>query len=119
MWSLGGTASIPDADTALQTLYGPNTGHKGNMARFQLTEYDRLYEKAHAMPDSPERTKLYQDMARLVVAYAPWKINTHRIRTDLWYPWVIGYRRQQIASTNWWKYIDVDRTRSTQTVTQR
>jgi ABC-type transport system substrate-binding protein len=119
MWSLGGTASIPDADTALQTLYGPNAGHKGNMARFQLAEYDRIYEKAHAMADSPERTKLYQDLARLVVAYAPWKINTHRIRTDLWYPWVIGYRRQQIASTNWWKYIDVDRTRTAQTVTQR
>jgi ABC-type transport system substrate-binding protein len=119
MWSLGGTASVPDADTALQTLYGPNAGHKGNMARFQLAEYDRIYEKAHAMPDSPERTRLYQDLARLVVAYAPWKINTHRIRTDLWYPWVTAYRRQQIASTNWWKYIDVDRTRTAQTVTQR
>jgi hypothetical protein len=47
-------------------------------------------------------------MARLVIAYAPWKINTHRIRTDLWYPHVIGYRRQLIASTNFWKYIDID-----------
>jgi ABC-type transport system substrate-binding protein len=109
MWSLGGTASIPDADTALQSLYGPNAGHKGNIARFKLAAFDQLYERAHVLPDSPERTKLYQDMARLVVAYAPWKINTHRIRTDLWYPWVKGYRRQQIASTNWWKYIDVER----------
>src|SRR5687767_8267204 len=100
MWQLGGTASDPDADTWLQTLYGPNAGYKGNRARFKLAEYDRLYERARVMPDGPERTKLYQGMARLVIAYAPWKINTHRIRTDLWYAHVIGYRRQLIASTN-------------------
>jgi hypothetical protein len=64
------------------------------------------------MPDGPERTKLYQEMAKLVVAYAPWKINTHRIRTDLWYPHVMGYRRQLVASTNFWKYIDIDRSRT-------
>lgn len=109
MWSLGGTASVPDADTLLQTLYGPNAGYKGNIARFRLAQFDRLYEKARTMADSPERTRLYQDMARLVVAYAPWKLNTNRIRTDLWYPWVIGYRRQQMASNNFWKYIDIDK----------
>ena len=108
IWQLGGTASVPDADTALQTLYGPNAGYKGNMARFKLPEYDRLFEKARTLPDSPERTRIYQEMAKLVIAYAPWKINTHRIRTDLWYPWVLGYRRQQIAGSNFWKYIDID-----------
>ena len=61
-----------------------------------------------AMPDSPERTRLYQQMAKLVAAYAPWKINTHRIRTDLWHPHVVGYHRQLLASTNFWKYIDID-----------
>jgi ABC-type transport system substrate-binding protein len=107
-WQLGGTASIPDADSSLQTLYGPNTGYKGNMARFKLPAFDRLYEKARTMPDSPERTQVYNELSKLVVAYAPWKINTHRIRTDLWYPHVVGYRRQLIASTNFWKYIDID-----------
>jgi ABC-type transport system substrate-binding protein len=108
MWQLGGTASDPDADTWLQTLYGPNAGFKGNRGRFKLGEYDRLYEKARAMPDSPERTRVYNEMAKLVVAYAPWKINTHRIRTDLWYPWVIGYHRQLVPSSSFWKYIDID-----------
>ena len=39
-----------------------------------------------------------EQVARLVAAYAPWKVNTHRILTDMWYPWVIGYRRPQIQS---------------------
>ncbi|MGZ5034199.1 MAG: ABC transporter substrate-binding protein [Usitatibacter sp.] len=107
-WQLGGSASSPDADTWLTSLYGPNAGFKGNRARFKLPEYDRLYEKARVMPDSPERTRLYQAMAKLVVAYAPWKVNTHRILTDMWYPWVVGYVRPPVQNNNWWKYVDID-----------
>jgi ABC-type transport system substrate-binding protein len=109
-WQLGGSASSPDADTWLTSLYGPN--REQNFARFRLAEYDRLYEKARAMPDSPARTKVYQDMTKLVVAYAPWKVNTHRIRTDMWYPQVVGYRRSPILTYNFWKYIDIDNTKA-------
>ncbi len=107
-WQLGGSASAPDAETWLTSLYGPNAGFKGNRARFKLAAYDRLFEQARVMPDSPARTRLYQEMARLVVAYAPWKINTHRILTDMWYPWVVGYRRPLVQSQSFWKYIDID-----------
>ena len=106
-WQLGGSATMPDADTWLTSLYGPNL--EGNLAKFALPEYDRLYEKARVMPDSPERTKVYQELTRLVVAYAPWKINTHRIRTDMWYPPVVGYRRSPMLTFNFWKFIDVQR----------
>ena len=105
-WQLGGSASIPDADTWLTSLWGPN--EEGNLGKFALPAYDRLYEKARAIPDSPERTRMYQDLARLVIAYAPWKINTNRIRTDMWYSPVIGYRRSPILTYNFWKYIDID-----------
>ena len=108
MWFLAGTASIPDADTWLVSLYGPNAGFKGNRANFKLKAYDETYEKAEVLPDGPERTRLYQEMARLEVAYAPWKINTHRIMTDMWYPYLIGYVRPPIQSQNWWKYVDID-----------
>jgi len=117
MWQLGGTASSPDAETWLGVLWGKNT--ENNLARFRLAAYDRLYEKARAMPDSPERTKLYQEMAKLVVAYVPWKVNTHRIRTDMWYPHVVGYYRQLVASSNWWKYIDIDPSKRSARVASR
>jgi len=105
-WALGGTASEPDADTWLSSLYGPNK--QQNLAQFRLKAFDDLYEKARSMSDTPERTKLYQEMSKLVVAYAPWRINTNRIRTDMWYPQVIGYRRHPIITYNNWKYIDID-----------
>ena len=108
MWFLGGSASTPDAETWLTSLYGPNCGFKGNRACFQLKEYDAAYEKAERMSDNPERTKLYQEMARLMVAYAPWKINTHQIRTDLWYPYVVGFRRPMIEGNTFWRFMDID-----------
>jgi ABC-type transport system substrate-binding protein len=107
-WQLGGSAAAPDADTWLQTLYGPNEGFKGNRSRFKNTEYDHLYEKARTLPDGPERTMLYQRMAKIAVAFAPIKINTHRILTDLWYPQVIGFRRPPMLGNHFWKYLDID-----------
>ena len=105
-WQLGGSASTPDADTWLSSLYGKNK--ENNLARFDHPEYNKAYEAARSLPDGPERTKLYQRMAKIVAAYVPWKTNTHRIRTDMWYPHLIGYHRPLVASTNWWKYVDID-----------
>jgi ABC-type transport system substrate-binding protein len=105
-WTLGNVASEPDADQWLGLLWGKNP--EQNYARFKLPQYDALYEKAKSMGDSPERTKLFQEMTKLVVAYAPWRINTHRIRTDMWYPQLVGYRRHPLLSFNTWKYVDID-----------
>ena len=96
-WQLGGTR-LDARRRHLARLALRQEPAEGNLAHFKLPEYDRLYEKARGMPDSPERTRLYQDMARLVVAYAPWKVNTHRIRTDMWYP--LGDRVQAIADAH-------------------
>jgi len=105
-WILGNAATEPDADQWLGLLYGKNP--EQNFGRFKLRQYDDLYEKARGMGDTPERTRLYQEMTKLIIAYAPWRINSHRIRTDMWYPQVIGYRRHPLISYNTWKYIDID-----------
>ena len=110
-WTLGNVASEPDADQWLGLLYGKNP--EQNYARFKLAKYDELYEKARTLPDSPERTKLFQEMTKLVIAYAPWRINTHRIRTDMWYPHVLGYRRHPLLSFNTWKFVDIDASKRT------
>jgi hypothetical protein len=33
----------------------------------------------------------------------------HRIATDIWYPWVEGYRRLPIVGNHFWKYLDIAR----------
>ncbi len=78
------------------------------LATYDYPAFNQDYAKARTMQDSPERTKLYQDMTKLMVAYAPWRVNTHRLRTDMWYPQVIGYRKSPMTQYNFWKYVDID-----------
>ncbi len=100
------TADYPDAQNFLQLLYGPNT-NISNDARFKLPEYDRLYLQSLKLPDSPERDKLYGEMYRLAVVYAPWRFMVHRIFSHFINPWVLGYKKHPILFTSF-KYLDID-----------
>jgi len=102
----GWNADYPDADNFMQLLYGPNIG-QSNDSRFNLPEFNRLYEQSRKLPDSPERTKLYDRMTDLVVAYAPWKLTHHLLEDHVIQPWVVGYKPHPIRS-DIWKYLDID-----------
>lgn len=104
--SIGWLANIPDADNFLQLLYGPNTG-QSNDARFHLEAYDRIYREAKRLPDSPERNRLYRELSRLAVVYAPWKLGVYRTETYLEQPWVTGYKPHPTMRSVL-RYIDVD-----------
>ncbi|MCY7388124.1 MAG: ABC transporter substrate-binding protein [Burkholderiales bacterium] len=100
------TADYPDAQNFLQLLYGPNT-NISNDARFKWPEYDRLFTQALKLPDSPERSKLYHEMNRILVAFAPWRYGVHRIFNHFINPWVLGYKKHPILFTSF-KYMDID-----------
>jgi ABC-type transport system substrate-binding protein len=106
MWQLGESASSSDGQDALARMYGPLAGNN-NLARFQLDEFDRLFERVQVLPDGPERAALFRQAQRLAVAYMPYKIHVHRIHTDLAYPWVYGFRRPLFGG-EWWHMVDVD-----------
>ncbi len=106
MWGLGYSASTPDGAGSLALGYGPSLGET-NLARFQWAEYDRLYRQQGLMPDGPERVAVMQQAVKLLVAYMPYKFNTHSIRTDLTQAWVFGYRRHPVAR-GFWRYVDID-----------
>ena len=99
-------ADYPDAQNFLQLLYGPNT-NISNDSRFKLPKYDLLYSQSLKLPDSPERNKLYREMNRLIVAYAPWRLGVHRIFNHVINPWVLGYKKHPILYTSF-KYLDID-----------
>jgi len=98
-------ADYPDADNFMQLLYGKNIGQNNN-ACAAMPEYDKLYEQSIRMPDSPERNKLYHEMAKLIEAYAPWRLNIARYRNMLIQPQVLGFRKHPILHSEW-QYIDV------------
>ncbi len=99
-------ADYPDGDNFFQLLYGPNT-RQSNYSNFNLPAFDRLYEKSRKMPDSPDRTQLYNEMSKLFFAYAPWRLGVHRIWTNLSQPWLKNYKKHPVLHHGW-KYLDVD-----------
>ena len=106
MWMLGSASSSPDGADWMRLLYSPLAGN-GNFSRFQLEAADRIYEQLQALPDGPERDRLFHEAQRLAVAYMPYKMHAHRIFTDLTHPWVIGFRRPLFWS-DWWQTVDID-----------
>jgi ABC-type transport system substrate-binding protein len=102
----GWNADYPDAENFMQLLYGPNVGQE-NHARFSLPEFDKLYDAARRLPDSPERTSLFDRMTELVLAYAPWRLMEHRIEDPLQQAWVQNYQPHPVRFVLW-RYIDID-----------
>jgi oligopeptide transport system substrate-binding protein len=102
----GWNADYPDAENYMQLLYGPNTGGENN-ARFKLPAFDALYDQARTLPDSPQRTKLFDRMTDLVMAYAPWRLSEHRLEDPLIQGWVKNYKPHPIRSQVW-EYVDLD-----------
>ncbi|HTS20253.1 MAG TPA: ABC transporter substrate-binding protein [Casimicrobiaceae bacterium] len=102
----GWNADYPDADNYMQLLYGPYIG-QANDSRFNLPEFNQLYEQSRRLPDSPERTKLFDRMTDLEIAYAPWKLTHHLLEDHALHDWVIGYKPHPIMS-DIWKYLDID-----------
>ena len=101
----GWNADYPDAENFMQLLYGP-TGQENN-SRFDLPAFNKLYEQARALPDSPARTKLFDQMTELMLAYAPWRMGYHLIEDQLLQPWVRDYKPHPIRSQTW-QYVDLD-----------
>ncbi len=102
----GWNADYPDAENFMQLLYGPNIG-QSNDSRFNLPEFNQLFEQAAKLPDTPARTKIYNRMTELMLAYAPWKLTHHLLEDQVVYAWVLAYKPHPIRAEIW-KYLDID-----------
>jgi len=98
-------ADYPDGDNFMQLLYGKNI-FQSNNACAKIPEYDALYEKSVQTPPGPERDRLYREMAKIIEAYAPWRLTISRYRNMLVQPRVQGYRKHPILHAQW-QYLDV------------
>jgi ABC-type transport system substrate-binding protein len=96
----GWNADYPDAENFMQLLYGPNAGQE-NQAQFDLPEFNKLYDEARKLPDSPERTRLFDRMTELVIVYAPWRLTVHILEDHFLHDRVRYYKPHPIRSQVW------------------
>jgi ABC-type transport system substrate-binding protein len=105
MWGVGWSGG-PDGEAFLVLGDGPDKG-QANHARFDLPEYNRLFQLQRSLPDGRERLQVMKRMEEILVAYMPYKAHIHRIWTDLAHPWVVGYHRN-VFVREFWRYVDID-----------
>ncbi|MFH0880157.1 MAG: ABC transporter substrate-binding protein [Lentisphaerota bacterium] len=92
MFNLSWIADYPDAENFLQLFYGPNSSPGPNRTNYSNPEFDRLYEQIRQMPDSPERTALYRQMADMIIEDAPWIFTSNPLAYGLRHPWLKNYK---------------------------
>jgi ABC-type transport system substrate-binding protein len=106
MFSYGWIADYPDGENFLQLFWSKSIGGT-NYTLFSHPEFDAMYVRIKTMPDSPERTALYQKMVHILWVYNPWRVNTLKQGTALMHPWVLGYKKHPFAHEPW-RYLDID-----------
>jgi oligopeptide transport system substrate-binding protein len=108
MWGIAWGADYPDAENFLQLFYGKNATPGGmNGSYYKNPAFDSLFEKARIMSDSPERTKYYQQLAKMLAEDCPVILGVHRLALSLRHPWVSNYKVQEFP-INTAKYIRID-----------
>ncbi len=92
IWPFAWVADYPDPENFLQLFYSKNASPGPNDSNYSNPEFDRLYEKAIATPQGPERTALYKEMVKLVIEDCPWIFKAHRIGYRVSQKWLKNYK---------------------------
>jgi len=106
MFSYGWAADYPDGDNFMQLLHGANI-HQTNVACYASPAYDALYESSRLLPDSPERTRLFERMSRVAENEVPWILHGLAYSNVLAAPRVKGFKSHPFL-LNDWMYADVE-----------
>lgn len=84
-------ADYPDGENFMQLLYGPNS-NESNPGCYQSEAYDRLYRQAEALPDGPERNRLFIAMTRQSERDTAWVLGAYQSTIVVMQPWVLGHK---------------------------
>ncbi len=106
----GWNADYPDPENFLFLLYGPQGKVKSqgeNAANYENPEYDRLFERMKAMPDSPERAEIIQRMLTILQHDAPLVWGMYEKAYTLQHGWLYNRKPGKIIR-NTLKYQRVD-----------
>jgi ABC-type transport system substrate-binding protein len=92
MFQLGWVADYPDAENFLTLFYSKSASPGPNHCNYSNPKFDELFDRARVMQDGPERTALYQQMADMVIADAPWIFMTYPLSFGLHQPWLKNFK---------------------------
>ncbi|HEY4371873.1 MAG TPA: ABC transporter substrate-binding protein [Burkholderiales bacterium] len=110
MFTLGWNADYPDPENFLFLFYGKNATVKNdgeNKSNYENAEFDRLFEQAGNMENSPKRQELIDRMVKILRNDAPWMWGVHPKSYALVHAWVKNSKPNEMARNNL-KYQRID-----------
>lgn len=108
MWGIAWGADYPDAENFLQLFYSKNANPGGmNSSYYKDADFDREFERARVMQDSPERTKIYEKLAQKIGEEMPVVLGVHREAVALIHPWLKNLKYIEFPM-NRAMYLDID-----------
>jgi oligopeptide transport system substrate-binding protein len=110
IFTWGWVADYPDPENFLFLLWTPmGRTHGGgpNTANFSNPQYDALFLRMKAMPDTPERLGLIVAMRAILEQERPWIENYYPERYALYHGWVKNEKPAGLTLPTA-KYLDVD-----------
>ena len=91
MFQLGWVADYPDAENFLQLFYSKNESPGPNHSNYRNADIDRMYEQSRTMLPSPERTRIYEEMADIIIEECPWIFMYQPMDFGLTHSWYENY----------------------------
>lgn len=107
MYTMAWHGDYPDAENFLSLLYCPNQSPGSNGSNYCNPKFDALFKKATLMQDSPERSKLYAEINKMVSVDVPWILGFHRKKQYLSQGWVKNFEYTEYFQ-HLFQYLDVD-----------
>lgn len=106
LFRLSWVGDYPDAENFLQLFYSGNAG-SCNRTGFADAGFDRMFERSIKLPDSPERNRLYAEMAKLAAEKCAWIYEGIPVNAMLYHGFVENYRECDFAFVRW-KYLNIN-----------
>ena len=115
LFQLGWIADYPDAENFLQLFYTANASPGPNNACYSNPEFDALYERMRTMNSGPEKDRLCEQMADIIIEDCPWIYMYQPMDFALVHHWLknyslhdfpytmVKYRRVDNAAWDEWK----------------
>lgn len=107
MYMMGWHADYPDAENFLQLFYSHNIDKGTNNSNYRNPEFDALYETIRTMPDTPDRTRIYSRMIRMISEDCPVLLLYEPENFVLFHEWVKNVKPHPVGY-GYMKYRRID-----------
>lgn len=107
MFGIAWGADYPDAENFLQLYYGPNSAPGANSQNYNDPKFNKEFEAAVKLQDSPERTAMYEKLNKYLAEEVISLFGVHRQAYTLQQGWLRNYRASDLHHDSV-QYLNID-----------